>query len=75
MEWVISCIYGLICFLIGCLAGYYLFKPHSHDGILYGKDAKEFYEKFVINTKPDPAKAERNKRDVELFLNTRRDDE
>ena len=42
-------------------------KPLMPDLILHGKVAREFERRFLLNTKLDPVKAERNKKDLELY--------
>ncbi len=45
-------------------------KPIKADPILRGRDAREFYNIFLKNARLDPAKAERNKKNAELYRNT-----
>ncbi len=45
-------------------------KPIKADPILRGKDAEEFYNKFLKNARLDPVKAERNKKNAELYRST-----
>ena len=45
-------------------------KPIKADPILRGEDAKEFYNRFLKNARLDPAKAERNEKNVERHRST-----
>ena len=45
-------------------------KPIKDNPILRGEDAKEFYNRFLKNARLDPAKAERNKKNVEIYRST-----
>ena len=42
-------------------------KPIKADPILRGEDAKAFYNRFLKNAYLDPAKADRNKKNVEIY--------
>ena len=42
-------------------------KPIIPNPVLRGKVAREFERRFLSNTMLDPAKAERNKKDIELY--------
>lgn len=42
-------------------------KPIIPNPILRGKVAREFERRFLSNTRLDPTKAERNKKDLELY--------
>jgi len=46
-------------------------KPIKADPILRGEDAKEFYNIFLKNARLDPAKAERNKKNVQIYRSSR----
>jgi len=45
-------------------------KPIEADPILSGKDAENFYNKFIRNARIDPKKTERNKASVKLYRGT-----
>ena len=42
-------------------------KPIKENPVLRGKAAKQFSKLFLSDTKPDPEKVERHKKDVEVF--------
>jgi len=42
-------------------------KPIMPDPILRGRAARKFERIFLLNTKPDAKKTERNKKDLELY--------
>ncbi len=46
-------------------------KPIIPNPVLRGKAAREFDRRFLSNTKLDPAKAKRNKKDLELYRSNR----
>jgi len=55
-------------FIAGYYVGYNKGKNrYKVEGVLYGKDAKNFYERFVKNSKIDPARVKQNKIDVEIY--------
>ena len=46
-------------------------KPIKENPVLQGKAARKFDQMFVSNSKPDPEKIERHKKDVDVFRQTR----
>ncbi len=64
-------LFALLGFAIGYMVRQAMISPIP--GVLTGKAAKEFAEKFLTEHAPDPETIEKNKEAIRVYLSTRKE--